>query len=253
MNLETFKTFYDGEGVDQQFHFTPFLTRHFVTDYLVQKKKSEPSYRVIDIGSGADFWTKPFADVTVDYYMTPEGSKEHIKVNIERESSWQQLLDYVAKNGKFDFCVCSHTIEDLYYPFVALENFSKIAKRGIIVVPSMHREMGRGDRGQPSKGYDHHRFIYHPSVDNKLVAIPKMGHMEYKKYNIDQSGNQNELQFFWKEDISFVEFGQMFEQWEGSPKIAHLPISKGIGNISSVIFEAYCSIDPNQPLKYGYD
>lgn len=253
MNIDTYKTFYEVDGINQQFHFTPLFTRQYIIDYLIEKKKTNQNYRVIDIGSGADFWTKPFADVTVDYYMTPQGSKEHYKVNIERESSWQQLLEYVDKNGKFDFCVCSHTIEDLYYPFVALDSFPKIAKQGFIAVPSIHREMGRGDRGQPSKGYDHHRMVYHPSVDNKLVVIPKMGHMEYKKYEIDPSGNQNELQVLWSESIYYIEFSEMFEVWQGSPKIAHLPITKKINNISSVIFEAYCSINPNQPLKYGYD
>ena len=249
-SLQTYKDFYESSDSTQAFYFTPLLTRQFITQYLLEKKKENPNYNVIDIGSGADFWTKPFADVTVDFYMTPQGSKQHFEVNLERDSSWKVLLDHVEQHGKFDFCVCSHTLEDLYYPFIALENIPKVAKQGIIVVPSMHKEMNKGDRGQPSKGYDHHRFIYHPCSDGRALVIPKVGHMEYKKYDIDLSGQQNELQIFWNGDIKFVEFFEYFEVWQGSKKIAALPNTKHIGNISSVIFEAYCSINPNKPAEY---
>lgn len=250
MNLETFQNFYEDKNSKQQTFFTSLHTRQFLTNYILSKKKESSFYKVIDIGSGADFWTKPFADATVDFYMTPSGSPLHFEINLERESSWKKLLDYVESNGKFDFCVCSHTLEDLYYPFLALDMFPKIAKQGIIVVPSIHREMAKGDRGQPSKGYDHHRFIYHPSEDGRLVVIAKAGHMEYKKYSVDQSGNQNELQFFWNEEINYIDFMMFIDVWNGSPKHASIPLTKGIGNISSVIFEAYCAIDPNKPLVY---
>lgn len=250
INVQTYDQFYSKETPGQTFCFVPLLTRQFITQYLVELKKNNSDYKVIDIGSGADFWTKPFADATVDYYMTPQDSKKHFTVNLERESSWQVLLDYVETHGKFDFCVCSHTLEDLYYPFVAFDNIPKIAKQGIIIVPSIHREMGRSDRGQPSKGYDHHRFIYHPCSDGRFLAIPKAGHMEYKKYDIDLSGQQNELQILWNESVQYVEFSQYFEVWQGSPKIQDLPLTKRIGNISSTIFEAYCMIDPNKPVSY---
>ena len=131
-SLQTYKDFYESSDSTQAFYFTPLLTRQFITQYLLEKKKENPNYNVIDIGSGADFWTKPFADVTVDFYMTPQGSKQHFEVNLERESSWQKLLDYVEENEKFDFCICSHTLEDLYYPFIALENIPKVAKQGIL-------------------------------------------------------------------------------------------------------------------------
>lgn len=250
VSVEMLSEFYSKYDLKQQMEFTPLHTRQPITNYLLNCKKQYQGYKVIDVGSGADFWTKPFADATVDFYMTPEGSPNHFKVNLERESSWKKLLDFVEENGRFDFCVCSHTIEDLYYPFLALENFSKIAKQGIVIIPSIHREMNKGDRGQPSKGYDHHRFVYHPSEDGKVVVIPKVGHMEYKKYPIDTSGNQNELQILWNEGIDFIDFMQFIDIWNGSPKHAAVPITKGIGNISSVIFEAYCAIDPNKPLVY---
>lgn len=251
VSYENYKRFYDNESNVQQMYFAPILsTRPYIAKYLIEKKNENKSYSIIDIGAGADFWTRDFANATMDFYYTPEGSKKHFKANIERESGWKEVLDYVKENGKFDFCICSHTLEDLYYPFLAFENIPKIAKRGLISVPSMHREMGKGDRGQPSKGFDHHRFVYHPSADNRVVLIPKMGHMEYKKYDIDTSGMQNELQIWWSDKIDFVDVYEYFEMWKGSKKIADLPLSKKVGNNSSIIFEAYCQLDPNKPVTY---
>lgn len=251
VSYENYKQFYDNENNSQQMHFAPILsTRPFIAQYLVEKKANNSNYTVIDIGAGADFWTRDFADATIDYYYNENVSSKHFKANIERESGWKEVLDYVEENGKFDFCICSHTLEDLYYPFVAFENIPKIAKQGLISVPSMHREMGKGDRGQPSKGFDHHRFVYHPSEDNRVILIPKMGHMEYKKYNVDTTGMKNELQIWWSEKIDYIDVYQYFEMEKGSPKIAGLEMTKKVGNNSSIIFEAYARLDPNQPVTY---
>lgn len=245
--LQTFSDFYENDSSTQRFHFTPLLTRSLITQFLLNKKK-EKTFTVLDIGSAADFWTEPFADVTVDYFLNLDRSKKHFKVNIERESSWQQLLDYVKANGMFDFCTCSHTLEDLYYPFIAFEMMPKVAKQGWIAVPSFHREMSRGDRGQPSKGYDHHRFIYHPTDKNEILAIAKMGHMEYRNYNVDRSGNQDELQILWNKNINVVDVVSMYDLFNDSPKTSI--INTKTHNISSKYFEIYCSFDPNVPASY---
>ena len=247
VNSQTYKNFFNENKPGQQFHFTRLHTRHPVIEYILEQKAIRP-FSVIDIGAGADFWTRDVADATADYYFPDPGSKHHFKLNLERESSWKQVQDYVKKNGKFDFCICSHTLEDLYYPFLALERLPVIAKQGMIAVPSLHREMDKGDRGQLSKGYDHHRFVYHPTADNKVCVIQKMGHFEYKTYPIDPSGNQHELQIFWSGKIDFVDIVQMFELF-GDSKV-QIKATKSANNISSKYFEIYCRLDPNRPVVY---
>lgn len=247
ITYQDYTNFYNNENATQDFFFTPLQTRQFISQYILEKRQKQ-KFTVIDIGTAADFWTKPFADVTVDFYLSLEGSKKHFNVNIERESSWKQILDYTNDNGMFDFCICSHTLEDLYYPFVAFDMFPKIAKQGWIAVPSFHREMGRGDRGQLSKGYDHHRFVYHPTNKNEVLAIPKMGHMEYKKYNIDTSRTKDELQIFWNKHIEVIDITTKYEIFQDSPKTPIVTTKDH--NISSKLFEIYCSFDPNQRFSY---
>jgi len=79
--LQTFLNFYENKLSTQSFFFTPLLTRSFITQFLVNKKKEQP-FKVLDIGSAADFWTEPFADVTVDYFIDLNRSKKHFKINI---------------------------------------------------------------------------------------------------------------------------------------------------------------------------
>jgi 2-polyprenyl-3-methyl-5-hydroxy-6-metoxy-1,4-benzoquinol methylase len=247
VNVQTYRNFFDYTSLGQEFHFTRLHTRHPVIEY-VNEQKNNRSFKVIDVGAGADFWTRDIADATADFYFPDPGSKQHFKLNLERESSWKKVLEYVKKNGKFDFCICSHTLEDLYYPFLAFEMLPMIAKQGMIAVPSLHREMDKGDRGQLSKGYDHHRFVYHPTADNKVCIIQKMGHFEYKQFPIDPSGNQHELQIFWSNQIEFVDIVQMFELF-GDSKV-EIKVTKSANNISSKYFEIYCRLDPNKPVVY---
>lgn len=247
LNLQTYANFYSKQEPSQSFHFAPLHTRHYISEFILNQK-SRGKFTVLDIGSAADFWTESFADATIDYYIDLNRSKKHFKINIERESNWKELIDYVDKNGMFDFCICSHTLEDLYYPFIAFEMMPKVAKQGWIAVPSMHREMGKGDRGQLSKGYDHHRFVYHPTTDNKILAIAKMGHFEYRTYNIDQSRQQDELQIFWNKHIEVTDVPTMYEMFQDSPKTQILNTTQH--NISSKYFEVYCSFDPNKPANY---
>lgn len=50
------------------------------------------------------------------------------------------LLDYVDRHGKFDFVICSHTLEDLNLPEAVCSLINKIGKGGYIPVPSKYAE-----------------------------------------------------------------------------------------------------------------
>lgn len=197
--IEIYREFFAKEEAGQEFLLCPLLTRQPLLVYL-RPLVANQGYKVIDIGASANSWTDPVTSATVDIKPLPE-SKLHFQIDIQREKQWDKVLDYVDENGQFDFAICSHTIEDLHLPDVCLEYLPKIAKQGIVMTPSIHRELGKGDRGQPSKGYDHHHWIYTRSNENELLMIPKMVHLEHKSYNIDSSGNVDEFQMLWRGEI----------------------------------------------------
>lgn len=164
--------------------------------------------KIIDVGSSANAWTSSVADATIDIKPLPE-SKLHFQIDIQREKQWDKVVDHCDEHGKFDFAICSHTIEDLNLPEVCLEYLPRIAKQGVIITPSMHRELGKGDRGQKSKGYDHHLWCFTKGLENELLMMPKMVHLEHKDYMINTSGHMDELQILWKDQIVTKHFWEL--------------------------------------------
>jgi len=171
----------------------------------VTEKKSQSKFTVIDIGASANSWTKDIADVTVDIKPNSQ-SKNHYTFDVQRESNWNSLMEYVEVNGKFDLSISTHTIEDLHYPQMVLDMLPKISKAGIISTPSLLREMGPGDRGQKSKGYDHHHWIYFLNESSEIVLVPKMNHIEHVNVLYSHTPETSESIFLWKDSVKYRHF-----------------------------------------------
>ena len=61
-------------------------------------------------------------------------AKKFIKVDITNEK-----LPFTDK--EFDICLCTHVLEDLASPFLVMNEMSRVAKKGLIVTPSMGEDM----------------------------------------------------------------------------------------------------------------
>lgn len=180
--------------------------RNHVVEYVKEKKKLNPNYKVLDIGGVADYttWSHDITD-----YMVDLNSFEHPRIklfnfNINHESQWEPLFKFVEENGKFDFCICSHTLEDIALPAVTLRNMPLIAKEGFVATPSKFAELNRIGT-QPWLGHIHHRWIF-TFKDGVYIAIPKLSFTEHitELVNMGSSDeNISDLNFFWKDDIEF--------------------------------------------------
>jgi hypothetical protein len=74
-----------------------------------------------------------------------------------------QKLPYADK--EFDFIYCRHVLEDLYNPFLLVEEMSRVGKAGYIETPSPAAELCKnidcGDSYVPWRGYHHHNsFVW---------------------------------------------------------------------------------------------
>jgi len=74
---------------------------------------------------------------------------------------------------QFDFCTCSHTLEDIRDPLWVCHEMIRVAKRGYIEVPSMAFELSRGREPGVPVGLSHHKWIVDLNGSN-LVFIPKL-------------------------------------------------------------------------------
>lgn len=183
----------------------------------VKELISTNNYTSIDVGAGVNYWSYPECLVVAD--IMNEDNFRHDKdndipikkvfnLNLQDPSTWSELREYVLINGKFDFSICSHTLEDIVNPFEVIRLLSDISTRGFVAVPSKFDEFNflynNYYRGNP-----HHKYIF-DIIDNKLNIFPKLGFIE-KNENSDEimvKGNiMSQLCFFWGEKIDYFIFG----------------------------------------------
>lgn len=186
-------------------------SRDDVIEYI-QQNKSMRTFNVVDVGGSAGGWSSPYVDAIVDFVDVPGNTNnriKHFKCDITHPDGWEELLLYVENNGKFDFCICTHTLEDIMNPVYVAEQIQKIAKEGYVAVPSKYRELSRFEKGSGGyRGYIHHRWIFN-MVDGVFVGYPKINYVEsadtFDKI-MDIDDKKRDLSFFWKDkiDISYV-------------------------------------------------
>jgi hypothetical protein len=196
-NVESFKEFYAKSDPSQTFMFSELHSRQSVIDFITYKK-SQGKFTVIDLGASAASWSYNYIDAAIDIH--PVESKLTFNMDVQDQDQWGELREYVGEHGKFDFSICSHTIEDLHYPQAAIKLLQKISDRGYITTPSVYRELTHLGEGR-GKGYDHHHWMYHNGKDNELVMIPKMNHIEHTDYALKSPIEFGEIQCLWNQEI----------------------------------------------------
>jgi hypothetical protein len=191
-------------------------SRNDVIEYIEQMRKINSSFTVVDVGGSMFGWSWQYVNAIVDFNdfnLTDNYNIKHFKCDITHPNSWEELLKYVEVNGKFDFCICSHTLEDIMNPGYVSEQISKIAKEGYISVPSKYRELSRFELGHNGyRGYIHHRWIF-DIIDNVFVGYPKINYLDCN--NIfdkiaDLDSEKSDLTFFWKDKIDIVYINNNF-------------------------------------------
>ena len=130
--------------------------------------------------------------------------------NISTYDVWEQVLNYVNDNGKFDFAICTHTLEDISSPQMVCNLLPRIAKEGYIAVPSKYMELSRHEGYSPCSGYIggcggyrgwvHHRWIFNKE-GNDFVAYPKIPLTEYIDLSNMKNRTEQDLRFFWKDSF----------------------------------------------------
>ena len=117
--------------------------RQEIIDYICMKK-SQGTFRVVDVGGSYFGWSAPYVDAIIDFNNhTGSSTITHFKCDITHPCSWEPILEYVSRMGKFDFCICTHTLEDIMNPVFVCEQMSAIAHAGYIAFPSKCRELAR--------------------------------------------------------------------------------------------------------------
>ncbi len=183
--------------------YTPIRDRNAALNYLKHLQDNSPNkLRVLDIGGWHNQWAPEYVTDVIDIQEVA-GVNFYIG-NINMPYVWDTIKEVVEKEFKFDFCICTHTLEDIANPRLAIEMMPLIANEGFIAIPSKYDELRKNQHG--FRGSVHHRWIYNIEKNNDIMAYPKINYLEISSIsdpigNLYNSNNQ-ELQFFWKDDLS---------------------------------------------------
>lgn len=130
---------------------------------------------VLDVGG----WAVPFtrADWVLDlgayetrgawgYDGPPADERFSADTWVERDVCDREPWPF--PDDRFDFAVCSHTLEDLRDPVWVCRELARVAKAGYVEVPSRLEEQTWGFQG-PWAGWSHHHWLI--EVDEAAAAI----------------------------------------------------------------------------------
>lgn len=151
--------------------------------------------KVIDIG-GANSFAHGYLDTIVDIREPQADAKHKFIGNIDEPEIWDKILSHVKKHGKWDYAICTHTLEDIHNPVYAARMIEQIANAGLIVEPSKYRELQRFSGN--FRGFIHHNWIF-DIRQGVLTALPKINYIEDPAF--DCTMEAEELIVAWKESI----------------------------------------------------
>jgi hypothetical protein len=121
---------------------------------------------VLDVGGGASPFER--ADWVVDLlpyedrgrYGYPSGPERRERFSGETWVSFDICGPerWPFPDDRFDFAICSHTLEDVRDPVWVCAELCRVARAGYIEVPSRLEEQSYGFQG-PWVGWNHHRWL----------------------------------------------------------------------------------------------
>jgi hypothetical protein len=141
---------------------------------------------VLDVGGWGSPW--PRADWVLDlmpyetrglYGDNPRGAERFGPDSwVQRDVCDREPWPFAA--DRFDFAVCSHTLEDLRDPVWVCGELCRVAKAGYVEVPSRLEEQSWGVIGD-HVGWSHHRWLADVEADGiEFVAKPHVIHADPK-------------------------------------------------------------------------
>jgi hypothetical protein len=193
--------------------------RRAIKGMIAARKQTDPSFTVIDVGGSVGGWSTDCVDAIMDFNKPDVATSVRVfSANLNKQNDWQEVLDYVATNGKFSYAICSHTLEDIANPTLTMDMLPKIASAGYIAVPSKYHELAKFEGNY--RGYIHHRWIF-DFQDGRFIGFPKLPFIEYET-NLhtlaDRSPARSELCFSWKDSFEY----EIINNDYMGPSVAHV-------------------------------
>jgi len=102
----------------------------------------------------------------LSFDLFPIDGADVIQGDIHDPSLW----DDIRRRG-FDFCICSHLLEDIRDPIFVMRQIARTFRHGYIAMPNKHVEFSHVE-SKRYVGYCHHRWIF-TLADGELRLVAK--------------------------------------------------------------------------------
>ena len=170
--------------------------RDFVKEYIKNNNLTS-----IDVGASSMYWSYPECKYVADSVQITADGTRFFNINLEDKTSWSELLTFVEENGKFDFSICSHTLEDIFNPLDVISLLEKISHSGFVAIPSKYDEF-LFLYENPYRGNEHHKQFF-DFVNGELTIFPKYPFIErdVRSNKILEQMDGRELSFFCETSI----------------------------------------------------
>lgn len=140
---------------------------------------------VLDVGGGASPF--PRADWVLDlmayedrglYGPPPDPADERFDAGtwVQRDMCAREPWPFA--DGRFDFSICSHTLEDVRDPIFVCSELIRVSRAGYIEVPSRLEEQSYGVHG-PWAGWSHHRWLI--DIDGDAITFVFKSHVIHNR------------------------------------------------------------------------
>lgn len=181
---------------------------------IISKFNIKSTDKILDVGGSAKQHTLINVDTLVDI-VTPEETpytKSKLKTkNFVRLDITKEKLPF--KNNEFDFVICTHTLEDLYNPFMIIEEMSRVGKRGYIATPSFGKDIEyshynltdwfTGGRRVP--GFAHHKWLFYLKNGVMQILPKNYSLLSTSEFQVSKWSGEEEFEFLWGGSIKYRE------------------------------------------------
>ncbi len=179
---------------------------------IIEKYKIKSSEKILDVGGSMKQHEGLKIDTLVDIFRpeeVPYTPSKLIAKNFVRLDVARERLPF--GNKEFDFCLCTHTLEDLSNPELAINEMARVAKRGYIVTPSFGSDLVfshvdftdwlTGARRVP--GAAHHKWLFYKKGKKMRIIAKNYPILYTPRYQIAGWSGEQEFEYYWEDKIDY--------------------------------------------------
>ena len=179
---------------------------------IIKRFRVSSKEKVLDIGGSMRQRDEIKVHTLVDIIKPEEApygtsklkAKKFVRLDITKEK-------FPFKDEEFDFCISSHTLEDLNDPTLALSEMQRVSKRGLIITPSMGADLVfshvdftdwlTGARRVP--GVAHHKWFFEKKRGRVRIVAKNYPILYTSKFHSLGWKGEEELVFYWEGKIDY--------------------------------------------------